>query len=50
MSTDAQMTVVREEIVLEKFDGDPADGKLTERLTIVDGLIVSRETFDTTGA
>lgn len=46
MFGDEQLTVVMEQVVLEKFDGDPEDGKLTERITVVDGKIVSREVFD----
>jgi hypothetical protein len=38
--------IVREEVVLEKFEGDPADGKLLERITLVNGEITKREVFD----
>lgn len=38
---------VTEEAVLEKYDGDPPDGRLVERITVRDGVVVSRETFDT---
>lgn len=38
--------IVSETTVLEKFDGDPADGRLVERITIVDGVKVAHEFFD----
>jgi hypothetical protein len=40
---------VDEHAVLEKFEGDPADGKLLERITLHNGEIVSRETFTLEG-
>ena len=43
---DEESTVVLEErVVLQKFDGDVADGRLVERITIVDGDVVAHETF-----
>ena len=43
---DEESTVVLEErVVLEKFDGDVADGRLVERITVVDGDVVEHETF-----
>lgn len=43
--------VVREEMVLEKFDGeqDDPDKVLRERITVVDGAIVKQEVFDENG-
>lgn len=32
--------------VIDIYDGEVADGRLVERITIVDGVEVSRETFD----
>lgn len=42
------MNVEEVHVVLEKFEGDPADGILAERLTIVNGEIVEHEVFDVT--
>lgn len=43
--------VVREEMVLEKFDGeqDDPDKVLRERITLVDGSLVKQEWFDESG-
>lgn len=38
--------IVREEAVLEKFNGEPEDGDLAERITIVDGKITKHEFFE----
>lgn len=46
MADEMTPVITKEEYVLEKFWGDPADGKLYERITITDGEIVSVETFD----
>ena len=45
---DASALVVEERIVLDKYDGEPAEGHLVERLTIVDGMLVSHEFFNHT--
>jgi hypothetical protein len=39
-------TVVREEAVLEKFDGNPEDGVIVERITLLDGVITKHEFFE----
>lgn len=49
MSNDVAKTVVREEAVLEKFDGEPEDGVLRERITLVNGDIVKHDFFDEEG-
>ena len=38
--------VLSQRDVIEIYDGEVADGRLVERITIVDGVEVSRETFD----
>lgn len=38
--------VVKEEMILEKFDGEPEDGILAERITVVNGEIVKHEVFE----
>lgn len=43
MPGDSGRVSVEEKVVLEKFDGDPADGKLIERLTVLNGKIIKRE-------
>ena len=43
---DIGSVVAEERVVLEKFDGDPADGRLVERITIVDGELAAHEYFD----
>lgn len=43
---DTGQLVVEERIVLDKYDGDSAEGNLVERLTIVDGVLVSHEFFN----
>lgn len=45
MSNDKPLVVVKEEITLNKFEGD----LLVERITLVDGVIVDREYFDKEG-
>lgn len=37
---------VDETLVLEKFEGDPSDGKMIERLTVLNGEIINKETFN----
>lgn len=49
MSNEKAKVVVREEAVLEKFDGDPSDGVVRERITLVNGSIVKHEYFDDSG-
>lgn len=46
MSEEKAKVVVREEAVLEKFEGTPEDGVLLERITIVDGEITRHEFFE----
>ena len=41
--------VVKEEMVLEKFDGEGDDAVLRERISLVDGAIVNHEFFDEEG-
>lgn len=43
---DRSALLVDERIVLDKYDGEPAEGHLVERLTIVDGVLVSHEFFN----
>lgn len=43
---DGGTLIVEERSILEKFDGEAADGRLVERITIVDGEIVAHEYFD----
>lgn len=38
--------VVREEAVLEKFEGEPEDGILLERVYLTDGVITKHEFFE----
>lgn len=38
--------IVKEEAVLEKFEGDPADGLLLERITLLNGEITKHEFFE----
>jgi hypothetical protein len=51
MSKDILKTVVREEAVLEKFDGEQDDPNkvLRERITLLNGSIVNHEFFDEAG-
>lgn len=49
MTDDVAKVIVREEAVLEKFDGEPEDGILRERITLVDGELVKHEFFDESG-
>jgi hypothetical protein len=37
---------VREDIVLEKFEGEPEDGVLLERVHLTDGVITKHEYFE----
>lgn len=46
MAGDRGKIKVEEKVVLEKFDGDPADGRLAERITMIDGKIVNHEKFE----
>lgn len=46
MSEERAKVIVREEAVLEKFEGQPEDGNLLERITIVDGEITKHEFFE----
>lgn len=46
MAQEIAKVVVREEAVLEKFDGEPEDGILVERITLVDGEIIKHEFFE----
>lgn len=46
MSEEKAKVIVREEAVLEKFEGEPEDGVLLERITIVDGSITKHEFFE----
>ena len=41
------LKVASEATVLTKFDGDPEQGRIVERITIVDGEIVAVEHVDT---
>lgn len=43
---DITRTVVKEEVVLEKFNGDPEDGDIAERIVLVNGEMVSHEVFE----
>ena len=49
MTEEKAKVVVREEAVLEKFDGEPEDGLVRERITLVNGEIVKHEFFDESG-
>lgn len=49
MTNEKATLTAREEAVLEKFDGEPEDGILRERITIVNGEIVQHEFFDEGG-
>lgn len=49
MTEEKAKIVVREEAVLEKFDGDAHDGVIRERITLVNGDIVNHEFFDEGG-
>jgi hypothetical protein len=37
---------VREDVVLEKFEGTPEDGVLLERVYLTDGIITKHEFFE----
>lgn len=37
--------VVTEEVVLEKFEGTPEEGKLLERIYLTDGVMTKRQYF-----
>lgn len=41
--------VVKEEVVMKKFDGEVEDGILREQITIVDGVVIKHEYFDEDG-
>lgn len=43
---DKAEVIVKEEAVLEKFEGDPADGLLLERITLLNGEITKHEFFE----
>lgn len=43
---DLSEVIVEERVVLEKFEGEPAEGKLLERITLVNGELVAHETFE----
>lgn len=47
MTNDAGKLRVTERVVLQKFEGDAADGKLIETVHIEDGRIVGRELHGT---
>lgn len=51
MSKDILKTVVREEAVLEKFDGEAGteEAVLRERITLVNNELVKHEFFDENG-
>lgn len=49
MADEESVVVLEERVVLEKFDGDVADGRLVERITVVNGGVVERETFPSGG-
>ena len=38
--------IVKEEAVLEKFDGEISDGVLAERMYLTDGVITKHEVFE----
>jgi hypothetical protein len=46
MAQEVAKVVVREEAVLEKFDGEPEDGVLAERITLVNGEVIKHEFFE----
>lgn len=39
-------TVINEEAVLEKFEGNPEDGIILERITLVNGVKIKHEFFE----
>ena len=43
---DKAEVIVKEEAVLEKFEGDPNDGLLLERITLLNGEITKHEFFE----
>lgn len=43
------MVIVKEEMVLEKFDGDGEDAVLRERILLIDQQLVRHEFFDKRG-
>lgn len=45
MTEDIRPVKVEEEMFLEKFIGEPLPENLFERLTIVNGVVVKKETF-----
>lgn len=43
MNEEEALTVVKEEIVLQKFEGDPIPENLVEKVFILDGVIQKHE-------
>lgn len=43
--SEAGMVVLKEEVVLEKFEGTPETGELIERVYITDGVITRHQYF-----
>lgn len=43
MTGEASQIKVKEHVVVQKFEGNPEDGRLVETITLEDGLIVHRE-------
>jgi hypothetical protein len=35
--------IIREDVLLEKFDGDPEDGNVVERVYLTDGVMTKHE-------
>ena len=46
MTEERAKVVLREDIVLEKFEGEPEDGVLLERVYLTDGVITKHEFFE----
>jgi hypothetical protein len=46
MSEEKAKVNVREDAVLEKFEGEPEDGVLLERIYLTDGVITKHEFFE----
>lgn len=40
---EAGYVVLKEEVLLEKFDGDPQDGNVVERVYLTDGVMTKHE-------
>lgn len=49
MATEEVEVILKEEAVLEKFDGEGEGAVLRERITLVDGAIINHEFFDEEG-